>query len=154
MNAWRKMLRELLDGAGAPRPPALRRSGAEGYLYASDLPGLVSMEKVNSFLDKAGETGWKGKTEKGWLLLTRDAKCPPEGWFPGPFGAEAACCRGLLERHEKGNERDQEAERMLIRAGEEGAEAYEKACAGVHRDWAARLRKREKLPDIDPIYFG
>ncbi len=154
MNAWRKLLRDLLDGTGAPRPPALRRSGEEKYLYASDLPGLVSPEELNLFLEKAAEASWSGRVEKGWLLLVRDTKRPPEGWFMGPFGKEAACCLSLLERRGGGPERDPSAERRLIRAGEEGQEAYEKACGEIHREWAARLRKRETLPDIDPVYFG
>ncbi len=154
MNAWRKMLRELLENAGAPRPPALRRSGAEEYLYASDLPELLSPEKLNLFLKKAAEASWRGSVEKGWLLLTRDTEEPPEGWFPGPFGREAACCLSLLERRGSGSERDPAAERMLILSGEEGPEAYEKACAEIHRAWAARLRRKENLPDIDPVYFG
>ena len=44
--------------------------------------------------------------------------------------------------------------RMLLKAGEEGPEAYERACGILHREWAAALRKGESLPDLTENCFG
>ncbi len=154
MNAWRRELREMLDAAGAPRPPALRRSLREGWLYATDLPGIPGGERTADFLETAEKRGWKGKREAGWLLLKREAELPPEGWFSGPFGPEAACCRSLLERHGGGAGTAEKEVCLLVRAGEEGPEAYERACGDIHRAWAERLRKGQGLPGLQAAWFG
>ncbi len=166
MNAWRMELKALLEAAGACRPPALRRSRREDTLYATDLPGLVSPEAAVRFLKRAAESGWQGQSAAGWLHLSRRAEHPPEGRFAGPSGNEAACCLSLLERHGAGHRKDGSLLRaeaggeetllafLLIKAGEEGPEAYEKACARLHGDWAERLRRKQALPAPDPAWFG
>ena len=77
-----------------------------------------------------------------------------EGWYEGPFGPEADCCLSLLVRHPaSAGEPSDKAQRMLIKAGEEGEKAYEGACAALHREWAERLRKGDSMPDISQRYF-
>ena len=80
---------------------------------------------------------------------------PPEDWYEGNFGPEAACCLSLLERHAGTACGAPEAvQRTLIKAGEEGGKAYETACAELHREWAERLRRGEPLPAVSRRYFG
>ena len=63
--------------------------------------------------------------------------------------------RGLLRSHDAPAGHDGEAaQRLLIKAGEEGEKAYEEACAALHGEWAERLRKGRSLPDLDRRYFG
>ncbi len=154
MNSWRRDMRELLDGAGTVRPAALRRSLSPDFLYATDLPGLLSREELRDFRKKAEERGWSTAEEKGRLQMKKRAEQPPEGWFEGPFGPEAACCGSLMKRHGGGEEYDEEGILSLIKAGEEGPEAYEQVCGRMHRQWAERLRKKEELPGTVPAWFG
>lgn len=155
MNALRAELNRILAEAGCPRAPALRRSGEPGWLYAADLPGLCPEEETARVSEILAKAGWECKQENGWLLLAKCAPEPPEGWFEGPFGPEAACCESLLRRHpDAAGEGAEAAQRLLIKAGEESPEAYEKACRHLHRCWAEKLRKGEKLPGIDIHYFG
>ena len=42
---------------------------------------------------------------------------------------------------------------LLVKAGEQGPEAYEKACGGLHREWAQRLRKKQALPPVSLRFF-
>lgn len=155
MNALRAELNRFLDGVGCSRPPAVRRSGEPDWLYTTDLPGLCSCEETARWEEELILAGWDCRQVNGWLLLRKSAKEPPPGWFEGPFGPEADCCRSLQERHPEGDAEDAEsAQRMLIKAGEEGVEAYEKVCRHLHRCWAEKLRKGEKLPKINILYFG
>ena len=155
MNAWRRELRELLDRISLARPAALRRSGAEGMLYATDLPRCAPPEETARFLERAKAAGWEGYEKSEWIHLSRQVSTPPEGWEQQSPGPEARCCRSLLLRHE-----DQlgSAENgmliELVKAGEEGSAAYERACARLHRDWAVRLREGKKLPKTDLRFFG
>ena len=181
MNEWRADIRRMLDRAETVRPPALRRSRREDFLYATDLPGLADRETVEGFCAAAGEKGWKWDILNGWLELTREVREPPKGWTDTELPEETACCASLLERHPaKGQGRTAEreagtaAEReagtddpdggfpgadaqaagiALVKAGEEGAKALRQVCARLHRDWAARLRKGEPLPRIDSGFF-
>ena len=103
--------------------------------------------------------GWQCEEDKGWLLLSRSVQDPPEGWFEGPFGAEAGSCGSLLKRAgEKNKQENPDRKRrdafLLIKAGEEGSEAYEQACRKLHLAWAELLRKKEALPRLDPSFFG
>ena len=43
--------------------------------------------------------------------------------------------------------------RLLIKADEEGREAFEKACRVLHREIAEALRKGDPLPDIPTDYL-
>lgn len=144
----------MLDCTDSIRPAALRRCRQEDWLYATDLPQAASGEAVDAFLRTAESNGWRTRKETGWILLDRIPEIPPEGFFSGPFGPEARCCLSLLRRHpdRKGNA-DHEV-RMLLKAGEEGPDAYERACGILHREWASALRKGENLPGMATLYFG
>ena len=144
----------MLDCTDSIRPAALRRCRQEDWLYATDLLQAASGEAVDAFLRTAESNGWRTRKETGWILLDRIPEIPPEGFFSGPFGPEARCCLSLLRRHpdRKGNA-DHEV-RMLLKAGEEGPDAYERACGILHREWASALRKGENLPGMATLYFG
>ena len=144
----------MLDCTNSIRPAALRRCRQEDWLYATDLLQAASGEAVDAFLRTAESNGWRTRKETGWILLDRIPEIPPEGFFSGPFGPEARCCLSLLRRHpdRKGNA-DHEV-RMLLKAGEEGPDAYERACGILHREWASALRKGENLPGMATLYFG
>ena len=154
-NALRKELAALLAAPPESRTPVIRRSLTDEWLYATDLPMLYGgsvPDTVKAALDSAG---WKYDSDGAWLQLKKPAKEPPEGWYSGPFGPEAACCLSLLRRHPALAGTPSEAgQRMLIKAGEEGETAYEEACSAIHREWAERLRKGKKLPDLSRRYFG
>lgn len=154
-NALRRELTELLTAPPGNRKPVIRRSLAEAWLYATDLPALYGGQVPDSVLSALDAAGWTFLPEKEWLLLVKQAKKPPKDWYNLPFGPEAACCLSLLSRHpvmDGGPSRT--AECLLIKAGEEGEKAYEEACAALHRYWAELLRTGELLPDIDRRYFG
>lgn len=154
-NVLRKELTALLNAPPGNRQPVIRRSFTEAWLYATDLPVLYGGQVPDSVLAALDAAGWLFLPENGWLLLTKPAKEPPEGWYDGPFGPEAACCLSLIERHPaRDGESSGMAERMLIKAGEEGEKAYEDACAALHREWAERLRTGRPMPDLDRRYFG
>lgn len=154
INALRKELNTLIAHDGDERKPAIRRSLREEWLYATDLPSAVNEERLESVRSRLAEAGWETMTDGGWLQVRKAATEPPEGWFDGPFGPEAGCCRSLIERHpERRKEPDYRIEYLLIRAGEEGAGAYEAACRQIHREWAERLRKKQKLPETSVTFF-
>ena len=155
INALRKELADLLGSCPADRTPALRRSLREEWLYSTDIPALISPDRLRLLRDELSRAGWECAEEGGRLELRKPAGEPPEGWFEGTFGPEAACCLSLLERHAGDAGADPEAaERLMIKAGEEGEKALESACGKLHREWAERLRKREPLPAISRGYFG
>ena len=160
MNEFRRTLRLALDQLGGVRPAALRRSRTEDSLYATDLPQLTDEATWRQFLSGLEKKGWQGRTAQGWLLLGFPAQEPPEGGFAGPFGPEAACCLSLLDRHDADRvpeEPDEETVNLryrLIKAGEEGPEAYERLCGAIHGEWAARLRQHRALPLISRTFFG
>lgn len=152
MNAWRKELSGLLARAGTARPAALRRSLREEFLYATDLP-VIDGQAAAAFAAEAEKAGWTVGEDGGWMQLDRTAGGRPEGAYGGPFGPEAGCCASLLERHPERGTADRAAEHRLVKAGEEGFAAYEKACGEIHREWAARLRKGQLLPDLSELFF-
>ena len=150
----RKELNNLLVQEGDGRKPAIRRSMSDEWIYATDFPAYAAEEQLKTVRKRLEDAGWENHAEDGWLQLRKTVDKPPEGWFDGPFGPEAECCRSLLNRHpERRQERDLRIVYALIRAGEEGAAAYETACRRLHHDWAERLRRRQELPDISPLYF-
>lgn len=154
-NALRKELTALLTAPPEKRQPVIRRSLTEAWLYATDLPALYDGQVPDSILSALNAAGWTCFPEQGWLLLKKPAKEPPEDWYGGTFGPEAACCLSLLTRHPaRDSELSGQAERLLIKAGEEGEKAYEEACAALHREWAGSLRTGSPLPDLDRRYFG
>ena len=154
MNSLRKEAQALLSGVRTVRPAVLRRSLQEEYLYATDLPQIAEEETVTAFRRAAEDAGWQTAEQDGWIQLDRIPEVPPEDGFRGPFGREARSCGSLLRRHAETEKRNGNREkRMLLKAGEEGPEAYEKCCARLHREWAAALRKREALPEMDLSFF-
>ncbi|MBR6164526.1 MAG: hypothetical protein IKQ45_01205 [Clostridia bacterium] len=154
MNKLREELQEMLRKAGGSRPAVLRRSRRDDYLYATDLPLAAGKTTADAFIRTAEKAGWRTEVIDGWIQLDRESPRPPEGGFRGPYGPEAGCCASLLCRHAKsGGNPGSPERRRLIKAGEEGAEAYEKACAAIHREWAEALRRGECLPDLDEEYF-
>lgn len=150
MNELRNALRTLLSGKPSERPAVLRRSVRTDYLYATDLPQTANREITEAFRREAESDGWRTAEADGWILLDLVPEKPPDGGFRGPFGPEAGCCASLLERHseEKGPFAERER-RMLLKAGEEGPEAFERCCALLHREWAEKLRKGENLPNLE-----
>ncbi len=153
MNALRRELVLLLSLPGDRRSPALRRCREEDWLYTSDYPTfLQAPEEINQRLQSAGWTISPGLN--GWILLRKQIIEPPEDWFAGPFGTEASCCRTLLLYHpERVQEPENQTAFRLIKAGEEGLAAYERACRRLHQDWAVRLRIGRPLPEISLRFF-
>ena len=43
--------------------------------------------------------------------------------------------------------------RKLIKAGEENGENWETVCAGLHREWAVRLRTGRGIPPVPEAFF-
>ena len=154
-NSLRQELKDLLAGLETARPPVLRRSRREEWLYASDLPGVCGGETLEAALRALDGHGWRWRIEEGWIQLGKTTEEPPEGWYAGGFPREARCCRSLLERQaERTGEGAEKARILLIKAGERGEAAYGEACGQLHRAWAARLREGRKLPEISTAYFG
>ena len=154
MNKLRLEVQALLSGTETVRPAVLRRSLREDYLYATDLPQITDAETAAAFRRAAGDAGWRTAEENGWIQLDRIPETLPEDGFRGIPGPEARCCESLLRRHAEMRKRNGDREkRMLLKAREEGPEAYEKCCGKLHREWAEILRKREALPEIDLKYF-
>ena len=152
LNELRQELQMMLIGTECVRPPVLRRSLREDFLYATDLPQAADEDAVRSFIRRAQDSGWHTETEKEWIQLDPCSDKPYDTGFRGPFGAEARSCASLLRRHPDGQPGDRER-RMLIKAGEEGPEMFEKTCALLHREWASALRKGDKLPGIPNTFF-
>lgn len=154
INALRRELNSLTAGEGEGRKPAVRRSLREEWLYAADLPEAASGERLKALCERLAEAGWESETEGGWTQVRKAVSDPPEDWFDGPFGPEAGCCASLLERHAgREKEPDNRIAFCLIRAAEEGPEAYEAACRQLHGEWAERLRKKQKLPAVSALFF-
>jgi len=152
-NALRLELAEFLAGVGGERKPALRRSRRDDRMYATDLAGMAEGPEREALAARLREAGWDAEDQGGWLELRKRAAEPPEGWYGGAFGPEAACCRALLKSHPEYGEEDFSMESRLVKAGEEGQEAYELACREIHGIFAERLRRKEKLPGISLKYF-
>lgn len=155
INALRRELNRLTAPENGGRKAALRRSLREEWLYATDLPGIISGDELEAVRGRLRGAGWESLEEEGWMQLRKEISEPPEDWFDGPYGPEAGCCLSLAGRHpDMQKEPDRRIEYALIRAGEEGTEAYEAVCRRLHREWAARLRKKQKLPDVSLLFFG
>lgn len=156
MNALREELNRALEGLSRTRRPALRRSLREDALYATDLPAAAP-EAVPGFLRTVREMGWTAEERNGWIDLDKVPEAPPAGWKPGKPGPETACCLSLLRRRRPGGNGDPEETarviRRLIKAGEAGGEGWEAVCAGLHREWAVRLRQGRGIPPVPEAFF-
>ena len=155
MNALRMEVQELLrEIPDVARKPALRRGLDDRWLYATDLPQVAGERETKLFLQEIHRKGWRSEEENGWLKLDRIPRMPPKGMDNGTPGAEAACCASLLKRHrDRLDPTDCMTERMLIKAAEKGTASFELACGQIHAEWAARLRRGERLPAVDIAYF-
>ncbi len=158
MNVWRKELQLMLAKEKTVRPPALRRSLEEAYLYATDLPLLLSPEELADFRERAEQAGWQTERKDCWLQLTRTVCKPPDGWRKGILLTEAAACASLLRRWEsrkEGKERPdgQREAVLLVKAGETGSKALESVCRKLHGEWAVLLREHRALPEMDLSFF-
>ena len=153
MEKWRKEITDMMISSGYRRTPALRRSDKEQFLFATDYPLAADDQDVLRFIGYAHEAGWQTETDHGWIYLSRKPELNEGDGLPAP-GPESACCLSLLKRH--AGDRilsDGSAERMLLKAAEEGADAYENACERLHYTWAGMLRESGTIPDIDERFF-
>ena len=153
MNKLREEIQALFSGTECTRPAAVRRSLLEGFLYATDLPQAADAEAVSAFRREAEKAGWRTEEASGWIQLDRVSGASPADVYRGPYGTEAQCCAGILRRHPGTRKNGDREMRMLLKAGDEGPEAYERVCRILHREWAAALRKKEALPDLPEEYF-
>ena len=154
-NSLRTELTALLTSFASARPPAVRRSLQEEWLYSTDLPVLLSGNERRRLLEALSELGWEYTEDGFWILLRKHAAEPPKNWFDGDFGPEASCCLSLLKRHPKTTDHMADMTQCaLIKAGEQGTKAMEDTCRNLHHDWAERLRQREMLPAVSRKYFG
>ena len=153
-NELRKELHSLIGQENGRRKPVVRRSLRAEWIYVTDLPLVTGEKQLESICEQLHKADWESMTEGYWMHLRKEIHEPPEGWYEGEFGPEAGCCRSLLKRH-PGSQGgfDQRIEYALIRAGEEGADAYEAACRLLHQNWARRLREKQKLPDVSLQFF-
>ena len=154
-HALRRELNTLLVGTAFTRVPAVRRSLREDWLYASDLPALCTETALQALAVRLAEAGWETMEEQGWLQFRKAVGEPPEPLREGLPGPEAACCRSLLARHpERESVFPMKTVCMLVKAAEEGKNAYENTCAKLHRQWAERLREGKALPAVSLRFFG
>ena len=153
MNKLRQEIRDLLSSAESIRPAALRRSLMKDFLYATDLPKAASEEAVACFRRKAEEAGWRTEETDSWIQLDRIPEAVPSGLLPENPGMEAVSCLSLLERHPDIRRNCSREKRMLLKAADKSPEEYERICGLLHREWAAALREKEKLPDLPAEYF-
>ena len=152
-NPYRKEIQSLLLRISSDRPPALRRSDDELFLYATDLPMVSSAEEVNRFILDLGGNGWTAGRKGDWILLKRNIYFPPDEMIPVP-GPEADCCLSLQLRQSKHlRQSDGAAELRLIKSAEQGRDEYERACRELHGRWSADLRMKRKIPQIDLLFF-
>ena len=155
MNKLREEALLLISETRTDRPAVLRRSMLPDALYCTDLPQAAKTEAVTDFCRRAEKAGWRTKTENGWIQMDLIPDEPPAEGFSGPWGIQAECCASLLKRHCGGQRPDGKRERrMLLKAGEEGSDAYEKTCGQLHREWAEALRKGKTLPQVHIGFFN
>lgn len=146
LTGLRREVRALLDGCGAARPPALRRAQDAAYLLATDAPSLLDEAALTRLCDALRTLGYDTALHGGWLLLDRALPLPDLPLLPASLPAgEVGCVVSLLLRHPS-DAADAADIRALAKAAEMGAGALERICAGLHRDFAARLREGVPLP--------
>ena len=156
MKKWRQELVGLMSAAGSRRPPALRRSTSDHFLLATDFPMAADEQAVQRFLTLLYKSGWHAAvTGYGWILLDRAGTFDAADISVPPKTPESDCCLSLLRRHHGLlASSDGRAERMLLKALEEGTEAYGRVCETLHAEWAVLLRKHARIPAVDERFFG
>ena len=79
-NALRRQLSSFMNEQQPERQPALRRSRSADWIYASDIPVLLSDESKGRLLGILEKAGWEHLEDGKWLLLRKTAEEPPEDW--------------------------------------------------------------------------
>lgn len=153
MNKLRQEILEILSMTEADRPAALRRSRLEEFLYTTDLPQVASEDTIDVFCREAEKNGWRTKITGSWIQLDRLPDTVIPDFLPDRTCREAECCASLLQRNSGRRRNGDREKRMLLKAAEEGPEAFGKVCGILHGEFAAALRKKEALPDIPAEYF-
>ncbi|MGN0745569.1 MAG: hypothetical protein ACI4ML_02710 [Aristaeellaceae bacterium] len=144
LTPLRRDMQALLASVPVRRRPALRRPDAPEALLATDLPLAAEDAAVAAFITAAQGAGWTVVRRGDWLLLDHPVEAP-DCPVPDRLTGEAGCCLSLLLRH-GGHDAPPEDVRALVKARDAGDAALARLCAAWHRDWAARLRRREPLP--------
>ena len=144
LTALRAQVQAVLYAVPAQRKPALRRSDAEDALFATDLPLIAQASAVEDFRAGMEAMGWRVARCNGWLTL--DTAVPtPEYDIPKALAGECGCCISLLLRHPGGAPAEDDI-RAVVKAADAGIQPFEKLCARLHGEFAARLRRHEALP--------
>ena len=156
LNIFRKEIRTLLDREASFRPAVLRRSLRAEYLYVTDLPLAAGETVIRHFTETVRRAGWDSEQENGWIHLRPAGNIRWTGnEMTIPEIPEALCCLSLLKRHQNHlSDSDGKVEMRLIKAAEEGREAFAQTCRELHHEWAEALRKHHAIPDIDPEFLG
>ena len=140
----RAQVQSALYAVPVKRKPALRRSNLPDALFATDLPLVAEEAAVEAFCAQMAQLGWRTGLHNGWLTL--DAPIPtPDASVPKAPAGECGCCISLLLRHME----DAPAEefiRAVVKTADAGHQPFEKLCAALHAEFAARLRGHEPLP--------
>ena len=144
LTALRQQVQAVLYAIPAKRKPALRRSDAPDALFATDLPLIAEVSAVAAFTAELKKMGWTVREGKGWLML--DAAVPvPAYTVPAELTGECGCCISLLLRHDEAAAAT-EAIRAVVKAADAGKQPFDRLCAQLHGELAARLREHQPLP--------
>lgn len=144
LTALRQQVQDVLYAVPAKRKPALRRSDAADALFATDLPLVAEASAVRSFMADMAARGWTVSERNGWLAL--DTPVPvPEYTVPTASAGECGCCISLLLRHPE-DALAADYVRAIVKAADAGKQPFERLCAQLHGDFAARLREHQPLP--------
>ena len=144
LTGLRTQVQAVLYAVHATRKPALRRSDAPDALLATDLPLIAAADDVHAFVADMEKQGWTVRERNGWLRL--DAVVPvPAYSIPTPLTGECGCCISLLLRHREAAPAVDYI-RAVVKAEDAGRMPFERYCAQLHGDFAARLREHQPLP--------
>lgn len=144
LTALREQVQSILYEIPAKRKPALRRSDLADALFATDLPLVAERSAVETFCARIGQLGFRVWLYNGWLVL--DGPVPvPQTHLPSALAGECGCCISLLLRHPDAEPADAYI-REVVKAADAGRQPFERLCASMHRTFAERLRKHERLP--------
>lgn len=144
LRELRRQVQAVLYAVPAKRKPALRRSDAADALFATDLPLIAEADAVAAFRVELENQGWRIFERNGWLTL--DAPVPtPTCHVPADLAGECGCCISLLLRHPD-NAPAADHIRAAVKAADAGRQPFERLCAQLHGEFAARLRNHQPLP--------
>lgn len=143
LTALRQAVQRELLSLPVRRKPALRRTDAEGFLLATDLPLTAEEAAVEAFIRRMTELGWRVLRQGSWLQLDCPVPVPVTDAFPAC--GECACCISLLERHPEDGDAA-EYIRRVVKAADAGRQPFERLCIQLHGEFAAMLRQHQPLP--------